>query len=60
MQAAHTLAQLLVNGLLRRLTRACRKVSDTKLTELLRRSLEYAPLHTGPPWRGQIRFVSSA
>lgn len=60
MQAAHTLAQLLVNGLLRRLTRACRKVSDTKLTELLRRSLEYVPLDTGPPWRGQIRFESSA
>lgn len=60
MQVAHTLAQLLVNGLLRRLTRACRKVADTKLTELLRSSLEYVLIGTGPPWCGQIRFVSSA
>jgi len=60
MQAAHTLAQLLVNGLLRRLTKACRKVTDKKLTELLRRSLEYVMIATGPPLSAQIRFQSSA
>ena len=60
MQAAHTLSQLLVNGLLRRLVKACRKVTDTKLTELLRRSLEYVMIRAGPPCLRQIRFQSSA
>lgn len=60
MQAAHILAQLLVNGMLRRLVKACRKVSDKKLTELLRRSLEYVPIADGPPVALQIRFQSSA
>jgi len=60
MQVAHILEQLLVNGLLRRLTRACRKVTDSKLIELLRSSLLSVRIdHTSPAF-GQIRFRSSA
>jgi len=60
MQGAHILEQLLVNGLLRRLTRACRKVTDSKLIELLRSSLLYVPIDPTLPACGQIRFCSSA
>jgi hypothetical protein len=60
MQVAHILEQLLVNGLLRRLTRACRKVTDTKLIELLRVSLLTVRLDDLLPVFGQIRFWSSA
>ncbi len=60
MQVAHILEQLLVNGLLRRLTRACRKVSDRKLIELLRSSLLNVPIDPTLPTFGQIRFCSSA
>lgn len=60
MQVAHILEQLLVNGLLRRLTRACRKVTDQKLIELLRASLLHVPIDPTLPTFGQIRFCSSA
>ena len=60
MQAAYTLTQLLLNGVLRRLTQACRKVTDLKLVEMLRSSLKHVLLGTGPPPDIQIRFVSSA
>jgi hypothetical protein len=60
MQVAHILEQLLVNGLFRRLTRACRKVTDSKLLELLRTSLLTVPADLTLPTFGQIRFCSSA
>jgi hypothetical protein len=60
MQVAHILEQLLVNGLLRRLTQACRKVTDAKLIELLRSSLLFVRIDPLLPAFGQIRFYSSA
>jgi hypothetical protein len=60
MQVAHILEQLLVNGLLRRLTQACRKLTDSKLIELLRSSLLYVRIDPTLPAFGQIRFCSSA
>ena len=60
MQVAHILEQLLVNGLLRRLTRACRKVTDRKLIELLRTSLLSVRIDPQLPACGQLRFRSSA
>jgi hypothetical protein len=60
MQAAHIIEQLLINGLLRRLTRACRKVTDSKLIEMLRCSLLSVPIDLTLPAFGQIRFYSSA
>jgi hypothetical protein len=59
MQVAHILEQLLVNGLLRRLTRTCRKVSDMKLIALLRISLLAIHISTDPPNFGQLRFCPS-
>jgi len=60
MQVGHTLEQLLVNGLFRRLTRACRKVTDLKLLKLLRTSLLCVRIDPDLPACGQIRFYSSA
>ena len=60
MQVGHTLGQLLVNGLFRRLTRACRKVTDLKLLILLRTSLLSVRIDPALPACGQIRFCSSA
>ena len=60
MQVAHTLGQLLVNGLFRRLTRACRKVTDRKLVELLRISLLSVRIDPQLAACGQLRFRSSA
>jgi hypothetical protein len=60
MQVAHVLEQLLVNGLFRRLTQACRKVTDSKLSELLRTSLLTVRIDELLPTFGQIRFRSSA
>jgi len=60
MQVAHTLGQLLLNGLLHRLTRACRKLTDLKLLELLRTSLLTVRLDPSLSTCGQIRFRSSA
>lgn len=60
MQVAYTLGQLLVNGLLRRLTRLCRKLTDVKLIKLLRGSLFYVRIDPSLPTFGQIRFCSSA
>jgi hypothetical protein len=60
MQVAHTLGQLLVNGVLRRLVQACRKVTDRKLIELLRANLRHVPIDPSGPTFGQIRFRSSA
>jgi hypothetical protein len=60
MQVAHILEQLLVNGLFRRLTRMCRKLTDLKLTELLRTSLLSVPIDLTLPVFGQLRFYSSA
>jgi len=59
MQVAHILEQLLVNGLFRRLTQACRKVADAKLIELLRTSLLTVRIDPQTPAFGQLRFVSS-
>ena len=59
MQVAFTLGQLLVNGCLRRLTRACRKVTDRKLVELLRLSLWAVRIDPTAPCFGQLRFSSS-
>jgi hypothetical protein len=59
MQVAHTLGQLLVNGVLRRLTRACRKLADCKCLQLLRSSLLYVPIDPVSPTFGQLRFLSS-
>jgi len=60
MQVAHIVEQLLVNGLLRRLTRACRKVTDSKLIELLRASLLHVRIDPNLPSFGQLRLSSSA
>jgi hypothetical protein len=60
MQVAHILEQLLVNGLFRRLTQTCRKLTDRKLIELLRTSLLTVPIDQTLPAFGQIRFRSSA
>jgi len=60
MQVAYTLGQLLVNGLLRRLMRACRKVTDIKLIELLRTSLLTVRIDPNRNTLGQIRFCSSS
>ena len=60
MQVAHILEQLLVNGLFRRLTQACRKLTDAKLTELLRTSLLTVRIDPTLPSFGQLRFRSSA
>ena len=60
MQVAHIIEQLMVNGLLRRLTLACRKVTDSKLIELLRSSLLYVRIDPILPSFGQLRFCSSA
>jgi hypothetical protein len=51
---------LLVNGLLRRLTQACRKLSDTKLIELLSLSLATVPIDSTLPTFGQLRFYRSS
>jgi len=59
MQVAHTLGQLLVKGLLHRLTKACRKVSDSKLIALLRLSLLSVLIPPAFPELGQIRFSPS-
>ena len=60
MQVAHTLGQLLVNGVLRRLTRACRKITDLKLVGLLRTSLFSVRIDPARPSFGQLRFRSSS
>ena len=60
MQVAYTLDQLLIKGLLRRLTRACRKVTDSKLIELLRSSLLNVRIDPTLPAFGQLRFCSSS
>jgi hypothetical protein len=60
MQMAHILEQLLVNGLFRRLTRACRKVTDSKLIELLRISIQTVRIDDALPTFGQIRFCPSS
>jgi hypothetical protein len=59
MQVAHILEQLTVNGLLRRLTRICRKLSDGKLIALLRTSLLTVRIDLYLPTFGQLRFCSS-
>jgi hypothetical protein len=60
MQVAHTLSQLLVNGVLRRLTRACRKLTDIKLIELLWTSLRTVRIDPSLPCFGQIRLLPSS
>jgi hypothetical protein len=59
MQVAHILEQLLVNGLFRRLTRACRKVTDAKIIRLLRTSLFTTAIDPSLQPFGQLRFVRS-
>jgi hypothetical protein len=60
MQVAFILWQLLAKGVLQRLTRACRKVTDVKLVELLRTSLLSVLVSSKTPAFGQLRFCSSA
>jgi hypothetical protein len=60
MQVAHTLGQLLLNGVLRRLTSACRKLTDIKLVELLWTSLRVVRIDPALPSVGQIRFAPSS
>ncbi len=60
MQVAYIIDQLLVHGLLRRLTSACRKVIDSKLIELLRTSLFTVRIDPAMRVFGQLRFYSSA
>jgi hypothetical protein len=60
MQMAHILEQLIVNGLFRRLTQACRKVTDSKLIQLLRISLVAVRIDPARPAFGQLRFVRSS
>jgi hypothetical protein len=60
MQVAYTLGQLLVNGVLRRLTAACRKVTDIKLVALLWFSLHSVRIDPTLPVFGQIRFTPSS
>ena len=59
MQAAFILWQLLAKGVLRRLTQACRKVTDVKLVELLRTSLLHVPVTDDAPSFGQLRLSSA-
>ena len=59
MQVAFILWQLLAKGVLRRLTQACRKVTDVKLVELLRTSLLYVPVTDDAQPFGQLRFSSA-
>jgi hypothetical protein len=60
MQVAFILWQLLAKGVLRRLTQACRKLTDVKLVALLRTSLLAVPVTSDAPSFGQLRFRSSA
>jgi len=60
MQVAFILWQLLAKGVLQRLTRACRKVTDVKLVELLRTSLQSILISPGDQAFGQLRFYSSS
>jgi len=60
MQVAFILWQLLAKGVLHRLTRACRKVTDVKLVELLWTSLLSVPITSTAPAFGQLRFYSSS
>ena len=60
MQVAFILWQLLAKGVLRRLTQACRKVTDLKLVEHLRTSLLSVLVTSDAPTFGQLRFCSSA
>jgi len=57
MQAAAIVWQLLAKGLLHRLTRLCRKVTDIKLVALLHASLLFVPLPRLPSPRIQLRFL---
>ena len=60
LQVAFILWQLLAKGVLHRLTKACRKVTDVKLVELLRTSLLSVLVNPDAPTFGQLRFCSSA
>lgn len=57
MQLAHVISQLLVGGLLRRLTRDCRKVTDSALIKLCRNSLIFVRIEDDQIPGRQIRFV---
>ena len=60
MQVAYNLSQLLVDGVLRRLTAACRKITAVKLVALLRTSLLTVRIDPSLPVCQQIRFRSTA
>ena len=60
MQVASVLGQVLIRGVLRRLTRGCRKVTDVKLTQMLRASLFYVPIPPDLPPPFQLRFCNSS
>ena len=57
MQVAHIISQLLIGGLLRRLTRGCRKVTDIALITLLRTCLQMLAIDDEPIPRRQIRLT---
>jgi hypothetical protein len=59
MQVAHALEQLLLRGLLWRLTRQCRKLSEVKHIDLLHDSLLYVPIDPDTAPCGQLRFRPS-
>ena len=60
MHVAFVLGQVLIRGVLKRLTRACRKITDVKLIEMLRSSLIYVPIPPGLPPPFQLRFRNSS
>ena len=60
MHVAFVLGQILIQGVLRRLTRGCRKVTDVKLIEMLRASLVYVLIPPGLPPPFQLRFCNSS
>lgn len=60
MQVASVLGQVLIRGMLKRLTRACRKVTDVKLIEMLRASLAYVLISPDMPPFFQLRFCNSS
>lgn len=60
MQVAYVLGQLLINGMLRRLTSACRKITNVKLIEMLRANLTMVFIPPDIPLVGQLRLHNSS
>ena len=60
MHIAWIIWQLFANGVLRRITKAVRKVTDVALAEMLRTCLSFVRISKDTPAIGQIRLMSSA